>query len=261
MNIMKKLHIFLIFAVIAAVFTTGCNGKTDEKTEEKKTEQEDSAESEKPAEVTPEQLGYAFGVIIGQTAKDNDLKMNLKELIKGFKAGSSDSFKDSELTEAQMLINQAYYQAHEARVAKNLEESKKFLEENKKREGVNVTDSGLQYEVLQPGKNGNKPLPTDSVEVNYKGYFTDNTVFDDSYKHGKPVKISLSKVIPAWTEGLPLMTEGSKYKFFIPPELGYGEQGVRDNNSGQVIIPGNALLIFEIELVSIDRSKQEPAKK
>ena len=89
MNIMKKLHIFLIFAVIAAVFTTGCNGKTDEKTEEKKTEQEDSAESEKPAEVTPEQLGYAFGVIIGQTAKDNDLKMNLKELIKGFKAGSS----------------------------------------------------------------------------------------------------------------------------------------------------------------------------
>ncbi len=129
--------------------------------------------------------------------------------------------------------------------AKAKEEGEKFLTENAKREGVKVTASGLQYEVLEATL-GQKPKATDSVKVHYEGTLIDGTVFDSSYKRGEPITFPLSGVIKGWTEGLQLMAIGSKYKFFIPYQLAYGERGAGGS------IPPYAALIFTVELLGIE---------
>ena len=128
--------------------------------------------------------------------------------------------------------------------AKAKEEGEKFLAENAKREGVKTTASGLQYEVLEATL-GQKPKATDSVRVHYEGTLIDGTVFDSSYQRGEPIEFPLNGVIKGWTEGLQLMPVGSKYKRYIPYELGYGERG-----AGQSI-PPFATLIFTVELLEI----------
>ena len=125
------------------------------------------------------------------------------------------------------------------------EEGEKFLAENGKREGVKTTASGLQYEVLEATL-GQKPKATDSVKVHYEGTLIDGTVFDSSYKRGEPISFPLSGVIKGWTEGLQLMSVGSKFKFFIPYQLAYGERGAGGS------IPPYAALIFTVELLGIE---------
>ena len=129
--------------------------------------------------------------------------------------------------------------------AKAKEEGEKFLAENAKREGVKVTASGLQYEVLEATL-GQKPKATDSVRVHYEGTLIDGTVFDSSYKRGESIAFPLNGVIKGWTEGLQLMSVGSKYKFFIPYQLAYGEHGAGAS------IPPYAALIFTVELIGIE---------
>ena len=129
--------------------------------------------------------------------------------------------------------------------AKAKEEGEKFLAENAKREGVKVTESGLQYEVLEVTI-GQKPKATDSVRVHYEGTLIDGTVFDSSYKRGESIAFPLNGVIKGWTEGLQLMSVGSKYKFFIPYQLAYGERGAGAS------IPPYAALIFTVELLGIE---------
>lgn len=124
------------------------------------------------------------------------------------------------------------------------DEAATFLAENKKREGVIETASGLQYQVVKMGE-GAKPLPTDRVKVHYEGFLLDGTLFDSSVNRGTPAEFVLSQVIKGWTEGLQLMPVGSKFTFYIPYDLGYGEQG-----AGKVI-PPYAALIFEVELLDI----------
>jgi FKBP-type peptidyl-prolyl cis-trans isomerase len=126
----------------------------------------------------------------------------------------------------------------------NKVEASKFLEENAKREGVSTTESGLQYEVLLAA-DGPKPKETDRVSVHYHGTLIDGTVFDSSVDRGEPAQFALNGVIPGWTEGIQLMSVGSKYKFYLPADLAYG-----DNGAGDVIQPG-AMLIFEVELLEI----------
>ncbi len=120
----------------------------------------------------------------------------------------------------------------------------KFLEENGKKEGVFTTASGLQYKVLKEGK-GEKPSAKDSVEVNYEGKLVDGSKFDSSYDRGQTISFPLSGVIPGWTEGVQLMSVGAEYEFYIPYNLGYGEQGYPP------VIPPFSTLIFKVELVSI----------
>ena len=120
-----------------------------------------------------------------------------------------------------------------------------FLEENKNKEGITVTDSGLQYKVLLEGT-GNNPKATDRVTVHYEGTLTDGTVFDSSYERGQPIDFGLNQVIRGWTEGVQLMKEGAKYKFFIPSELAYGANG-----AGALIGP-NEDLIFTVELIRVN---------
>lgn len=124
------------------------------------------------------------------------------------------------------------------------EKGKAFLEKNKKKEGVIVTSSDLQYEVLTEGK-GKSPSATDTVEVHYKGTLLDGTEFDSSYKRGQSISFPLDGVIPGWTEGLQLMKEGAKYRFYIPSKLAYGSRG-----AGAVIGPDETL-IFDVELIKV----------
>ena len=112
------------------------------------------------------------------------------------------------------------------------------------REEVQTTESGLQYIVVEPGE-GESPVAEDSVEVHYEGRLIDDTVFDSSFERGQTVTFGLTQVIPGWTEGLQLMKPGAKFKFIIPPELGYGEGG-----AGQMIGP-NATLLFDVELIAV----------
>ena len=120
------------------------------------------------------------------------------------------------------------------------------MEKNKLRDGVNVTESGLQYEVLQEGS-GASPKATDNVKVHYRGTLLDGKEFDSSYSRGEPETFRLNEIIPGWTEGIQLMTPGAKYKFYMPPDLAYGARGA----GGNVIGP-NSALIFEVELLSIE---------
>ena len=147
--------------------------------------------------------------------------------------------------EAQQVLN-TFFQELETKIAGAAKaDGEKFLAENAKREGVKVTASGLQYEILEPSL-GQKPKATDTVRVHYEGTLIDGTVFDSSYRRGESISFPLNGVIAGWTEGLQLMSIGSKYKFYIPYQLAYGERG-----AGQSI-PPYAALIFTVELLGIE---------
>ena len=120
-----------------------------------------------------------------------------------------------------------------------------FLEANGKREGVTTTKSGLQYEVLTPGKGERSPKATDTVVCHYEGRLVSGKVFDSSYERNQPAEFGLNQVIPGWTEGLQLMSEGAKFRFYIPYLLGYGEQGAGPS------IPPYSTLVFDVELISV----------
>jgi len=136
----------------------------------------------------------------------------------------------------------------EAPIMDNWTLGHKFLTENAKNDSVKQTESGLQYLVIKEG-NGAKPGPTDVVTVHYTGTLIDGTVFDSSVERGEPATFPLDQVIPGWTEGLQLMSEGSKYRLFIPSELAYGEKG-----AGDQILP-NSTLIFDVELIKVEKKK------
>ena len=201
-------------------------------------------------ETGKKQVSYMIGSDMGKSLaliKDEiDLEM-LSQAIADRFAG-----KDSKLTDEQALkIQEAFTatvqakQAAEAatKAAKGKEEGAAFLATNKDKPGVKVTQSGLQYQIVRAGS-GPMPAGTDVVRVHYKGTLLDGTVFDDSYKRGQPAEFGLAQVIPGWSEGVALMPVGSKYTFWIPSELGYGEAG-----GGP--IPPNAMLTFEVELMEI----------
>jgi FKBP-type peptidyl-prolyl cis-trans isomerase len=153
--------------------------------------------------------------------------------------------------EEAIPLLQAYAQKEqEMEARKNLEEGQAFLEENAGRSGVEVTESGLQYEVLKEGV-GAKPTANDQVRVHYHGTLIDGTVFDSSVERGQPAVFGVGQVISGWTEALQLMPEGSKWKLFIPANLAYGERG-----AGSKIGP-NSALIFEVELLEIMKTEQE----
>jgi FKBP-type peptidyl-prolyl cis-trans isomerase FkpA/FKBP-type peptidyl-prolyl cis-trans isomerase FklB len=145
----------------------------------------------------------------------------------------------------QQQVQQHQMEKAIAEAKANVEKGAKFLAENAKKPGVQVTASGLQYQVLQAG-NGPKPKASDAVRVNYRGTLIDGTVFDDSAQHGGPATLPLPQMVDGWKEGIPLMPVGSKYRFWIPANLGFGEQGTPGGP-----IPPNATLVFDVELLGI----------
>ena len=193
-----------------------------------------------------EKLSYALGLIIGNNLKG----MNIEGLITGEFTRAVEQVLNGdklEMTEvqAQGLVQEFLREQQEAAGKAAREAGEKFLAENAKREGVKVTETGLQYEVLTPAL-GIKPTPTDTVTCHYEGRLIDGTVFDSSYRRGEPASFPLQGVIRGWTEGLQLMSIGSKFRFFIPFDLAYGAQGAGGS------IPPYAALIFDVELIGIE---------
>lgn len=193
-----------------------------------------------------EKLSYALGLIIGNNLKG----MNIEGLITGEFTRAVEQVLNGEKLEmtevqAQGLVQEFLREQQEAAGKAAREAGENFLAENAKREGVKVTETGLQYEVLTPAL-GIKPTPTDTVTCHYEGRLIDGTVFDSSYCRGEPASFPLQGVIRGWTEGLQLMSIGSKFRFFIPFDLAYGAQGAGGS------IPPYAALIFDVELIGIE---------
>ena len=193
-----------------------------------------------------DKISYALGLSMGQNLMSSGVEsLNYQDLAAGIEDVLTKQQPKISYQEAQQVLNQ-FFQELETKVAgASKAEGEKFLAENAKREGVKVTASGLQYEILEPSL-GQKPKATDTVRVHYEGTLIDGTVFDSSYRRGESITFPLNGVIAGWTEGLQLMSIGSKYKFFIPYNLAYGERG-----AGQSI-PPYAALIFTVELLGIE---------
>lgn len=197
-------------------------------------------------------VSYAIGIQMGENLKQNglDSTLNLDLLARGiFEALNNKKMLFGGDTLTGVLMKHFNPQAY-AMMKENEAKGKKFFEENAKKPGVKTTASGLQYEVISEGT-GPKPKITDEVTVDYTGTLLDGTVFDSSIKRGKPASFPLNGVIPGWSEGLQLMTVGSKYKLYIPGKLAYGVQGQQQAGIGP-----NETLVFEVELKSIDAPKQ-----
>ncbi|MBO5552909.1 MAG: FKBP-type peptidyl-prolyl cis-trans isomerase [Paludibacteraceae bacterium] len=193
-----------------------------------------------------DKISYALGLSMGQNLASSGVEsLNYQDLAAGIEDVLTKQQPKISYQEAQQVLN-SFFQELEQKIAGTAKaEGEKFLAENAKREGVKVTASGLQYEILEPSL-GQKPKATDTVRVHYEGTLIDGTVFDSSYKRGESITFPLNGVIKGWTEGLQLMSIGSKYKFFIPYQLAYGERGAGAS------IPPYAALIFTVELLGIE---------
>ena len=211
-----------------------------------------------PTRSVEDRASYVIGYNLGRSLKQNEVNANTDLLTQGLRdaiSGAKGMLTDEEMQATMQEFQQKVMAQQEAKQKvlgeKNKAEGEAFLAKNKARAGVKTTASGLQYEVLKEGT-GPTPKATDTVTVNYVGTLVDGTKFDSSYDRKQPATFVLNQVIPGWTEGVQLMKVGSKYKFYLPAALGYGEKG-----AGGVIGP-NAPLVFEVELVSIGQPEQAP---
>jgi FKBP-type peptidyl-prolyl cis-trans isomerase len=207
-----------------------------------------------------QKFGYAIGTDLGKSLKQVNTEVDIDALKAGLDeamAGKTPRMDDKARQEIKMTVAKKIQEKQkaerDAKAQANKEAGEKFLAENAKKPGVKVTPSGLQYEVITEGK-GEHPTKDDKVTVNYRGTTIDGTEFDSSYARNQPITFPLGNVIPGWTEGVQLMTPGSKYKFYIPSNLAYGERG-----AGAKIGP-NETLIFEVELISFEKGNKPAAE-
>lgn len=199
-----------------------------------------------------DKLSYALGMSMGHNFKGTGIKtLNSADFAAGVASVYDGVKPEMTFDEAKRIVNEYFAKLEaemQAEAAKQGEVNRKngeaFLTENAKREGIKVTESGLQYEVLESGK-GDSPKASDNVEVHYTGKLIDGTVFDSSVERGVPVSFGVTQVIPGWVEALQLMHEGDKWRLYIPSDLAYGPNG-----AGGVIGP-NMTLIFDVELLRV----------
>lgn len=208
------------------------------------------------AEETPEaqmeqliaRASYAIGMDIANNMKQAGLELNVERLAQGMRAayGEGDpEMSQQQAQEALQMLQMAMQQQMQQKMQAMSEQGEELLAENRKREDVTATESGLQYTILREGE-GISPSAEDRVTVHYEGRTVDGEVFDSSYERGQPATFPLDGVIPGWSEGVALMQEGAKYKFWIPANLAYGERG-----QPQAGIGPNQVLIFDVELLEV----------
>lgn len=204
-------------------------------------------------ESTDQKVSYGMGLVLGERMSNDLPNLQMDQFLQGIQhghAGDEEAKRMSreEIQQALMAYQQQLQEEQSKKTEelanKNLEAGKEFLAENAKREDVKTTESGLQYEVLEKGE-GEKPGKTDTVKVHYTGELLSGEVFDSSRERGEPVTFALNQVIPGWTEGLQLMSEGARYKLYIPSELAYGPGGNR-------AIGPNETLVFDVELLEVN---------
>jgi FKBP-type peptidyl-prolyl cis-trans isomerase FklB len=213
-------------------------------------------------ETQNEKESYSIGYEVGLSMKTDGVEVNFEILIQGLQDAINQKEPRLKAEEMKKLIVDLKKKSREVQmrkiqeqIVKNAQEAEKFLEENKKKEGVKTTESGLQYKVLREG-DGATPKPEDFVKVHYRGTFIDGKEFDNSYAKGEPIRVQVDGVIKGWTEALPLMKVGSKWQLFVPPGLAYGRGGLGQR------IPPNKVLVFEMELLEVekgDKAAQQPS--
>jgi len=226
-------HIFFVVIMIAAFSTgfSGCKAKG-------------KSEANPSIGAIGKEPSYALGMNFGSSLKEGNIYPDWDEFLQGMKDFLYDNNPRYTMEEASQIFYEAYNANIEKMNAANRQEEIDFLAKNKQKPGIITTESGLQYEVLSPGY-GPQPTAQDMVKVHYKGSLINGSEFDSSYSRGEPIEFPLNGVIPGWTEGLQLMNVGSKFRLFIPSNLGYGEEGAGSQ------IPPNSTLIFEVELLDI----------
>lgn len=231
---MKK----ILFSTMAClVLVSGCV-QTDTKKGKKK--------SSDNVELTTaiDSVSYAIGLSVGNSLKSQGInELNGDAMRMAIENLNTDAEHPFSAQDADNIVREYMQKQMAIKQEANIQRGKDFLAENAKKEGVKVTESGLQYKVLQEGE-GDHPQATSQVKVHYHGTLIDGTVFDSSVDRGEPITFGLNQVIKGWTEGVQLMKPGAKYEFYIPSELAYGERG-----SGQ--IGPNEALIFEVELIEV----------
>jgi len=216
--------------------------------------QDEAAASGKIAlESDLDKISYAIGRQLATTIVQNKIEVNVKVVMQGMEdmLMQSESAMTEEEIQTAMMALQSKMEAQKeemmaekkAEAGENLKAAQAFLEENKTKEGVVVLPSGMQYQVIEKGE-GDKPSATSKVKVHYRGTLLNGEQFDSSYDRGEPAEFGVNQVIAGWQEALQLMSPGAKLKLFIPPDLAYGE-------NGNARIPGNSLLIFDVELLEI----------
>jgi FKBP-type peptidyl-prolyl cis-trans isomerase FklB len=232
-----KLKQLMLPAVVVAMMAASCNAQDKKKSDASMKNEKDS-------------ISYGLGVSIGNNFKTSNLdSIDVDLLAKGMRdvfAGKPAITQE----EADKAINAFMMKREKVKGEENVAKGNAFLEENKKKPGVITTPSGLQYSVIKEGT-GAKPTLNDKITAHYHGTLTDGTVFDSSVDRGQPASFPVSGVIPGWTEALQMMAVGSKWKLVIPPNLAYGERG-----AGGKIAP-NSVLVFEVELISIDQEEKK----
>ena len=192
-----------------------------------------------------DKLSYALGLSMGNNFKSSGIQtLSVTDFANGVKAVYEGEKPEMTYDEAKQVINDFFTQMQREVNDRNRAEGEAFLAENKKKSGVVVLPSGLQYEVLTEGK-GKKPAATDRVQCHYHGTLINGEVFDSSIERGEPAVFGVSQVIPGWVEALQLMPEGSKWRLFIPSDLAYGENGAEGK------IAPNSTLIFDVELLKV----------
>jgi FKBP-type peptidyl-prolyl cis-trans isomerase FkpA len=247
-------HAMILSAAMLATLAAGCNKPADKAAATKPAaESKEGATTAIPGLPTEkEQVSYMVGMALAKQLDPMKEEIDVDTISKAIKTSLAGG--KLLLTEEQaQKIGENFGQKMQAKqIAKmmadakaNLEAGQKFLAENAKKPGVQSTTSGLQYQVVTEGK-GPKPKAGDVVRVHYKGSLLDGKVFDSSYDRGQPVVFPLDQVVPGWQEGLQLMPVGSKYKLWIPANLGYGEKGTPGGPIGP-----NSTLVFEVELIDI----------
>lgn len=196
-------------------------------------------------------VSYVIGADIGKNFKTNGIDIDLDLMMLGLQdalAGSDTLFSAAEvqtiITKFQQDLQKSQTERSAQESSENIEKGKAFLMDNKSKDGVKTTESGLQYKVLREGE-GAKPTALNTVKVNYEGKLIDGTIFDSSYERGEPISFRLDQVIKGWTEGLQLMSVGSMYELYIPSELGYGDRSIPG-------IPAGSVLVFKVELLGIE---------
>lgn len=201
-------------------------------------------------ESSVDSVSYAIGILVGANNKQQLAnapggdEISTEIMAAAFESASLEKDTLMSVEEANNVVRAFFESAGQRKAQAALEEGNAFLEANKAKEGITVTESGLQYEVLTEGT-GAKPGLQDQVRVHYHGTLIDGTVFDSSVEDGEPVVFGVGQVIPGWTEALQLMSVGSKWKIYLPSSIAYGERGAGGN------IGPNTALIFEIELLEI----------
>jgi FKBP-type peptidyl-prolyl cis-trans isomerase FklB len=208
-----------------------------------------------PLQSQPQKENYSIGYQVGLSMKKDGIPVEFDSFVQGLRDATNAANPLLSQSEMKDLLSELSKKARETQmrkrqetIVKNAEEAKIFLDENGHKEGIKTTESGLQYKILKAG-DGPSPGPEDFVKVHYRGTLLDGSEFDSSYAKGEPQTVQTDGVIKGWTEALQMMKVNSKWQLFIPPDLAYGRTGLDPK------IPPNAVLIFEIELLSIEKEK------